>query len=119
MERTTTIPTSEAMKPMNQDKQVWIGLVGADQREGVSFLGDAKGGYVNVVASAANAGEFERKVKRALDELGLELIDIDDAEPLAQRLSRETATEEVSNMAKTVRKLDSVAFGTFYRYEND
>ena len=116
MERTSTIPASEAMK---QNKQLWIGLVGADQRPGVSFLGDAKGGYMNVVASAANAGEFEQKVKRALDELGLELIDMDDAEPLAKRLSRETATEEVSNMANTVRKLDSVAFGTFYRYEND
>jgi hypothetical protein len=72
-------------------------------------LGDAKGGYVIVVASATNGREFRQKVKRALDELGLDLIDLGDAEPLAGPLARKTATQEVANTANTVRKLNSAA----------
>jgi hypothetical protein len=40
---------------------IWKGLVGATQRKGVSFLGDAQGGYVNVVASAQDKTEFVQK----------------------------------------------------------
>lgn len=96
---------------------LWKGLVGAVQRPGVSFLGDAKGGYVNVVASAADLSEFEEKVKLALDELGLDLSEIDDAEALPVCLSKAHVSEEVLTMAKTVREKDSVAFGTFYVFD--
>ena len=96
---------------------LWKALVGAVQRGGVSFLGEAKGAYVNVVASAADLSELEQKVKLALDELGLDLIEIDDAVVLPLTLSEAHISEEVLTMAKTVRKLDSVAFGTFYVFD--
>ena len=96
---------------------LWKILVGTIQRPGVSFLGEAKGAYVNVVASAADLSELEQKVKLALDELGLELIEMDDAEVLPLTLSKARISEEVITMAKTVRKLDSVAFGTFYVFD--
>lgn len=96
---------------------LWKTLVGTVQRPGVSFLGDAKGAYVNVVASAEDLLELEQKVKLALDELGLDLIEMDDAEVLPLTLSKARVSKEILTMAKTVRKLDSVAFGTFYVFD--
>src|SRR5215467_317381 len=96
---------------------LWKTLVGTVQRPGVSFLGEAKGAYVNVVASAADISELEQKVKLALDELGLDLVEMDEAEVLPLTLSKASVSEEVLTMAKTVRRLDSVAFGTFYVFD--
>jgi hypothetical protein len=96
---------------------LWKTLVGTLQRPGVSFLGNAKGAFVNVVASAADVSELEQKVKLALDELGLELIEMDDTEILPSILSQAHVSKEVLTMAKTVRKLDSVAFGTFFVFD--
>jgi hypothetical protein len=96
---------------------LWKTLVGTVQRPGVSFLGEARGAYVNVVASAADLSELQQKVKLALDELGLDLIEMDDAEVLPVVLSKARVSEEVITMAKTVRKVDSVAFGTFYVFD--
>jgi len=102
---------------MNQTPSLWKGLVGAIQRPGVLFLGQAQGGYVNVVASATDFCEFERKVKDALDELGLDLIEIDEAEVLPLTLSKARVSQEIRTMAKAVRKIDSVAFGTFFVFD--
>ena len=103
---------------MTGNNVLWKALVGASQRPGISFLGDAIGGYVNVVASATDLPDFEQKVKRALDELGLELIEIDEVQALPMILSSARVSEEVLNMAKTVRRQGSVAFGTFYVFSD-
>lgn len=120
----TTTTLGNQLEALQMDKLVksrannlWKALVGTVQRPGVRFLGEAKGGYVNVVASAADVSEFEQKVKLALDELGLDLIDIDDIEVLPLTLSKAHVSQEVLTMAKTVRKIDSVAFGTFYIFD--
>ena len=88
-------------------------MVGTLQRPGVSLLGDAQGAYVNVVASAADLNELSDKINIAVNELGLQLIDLE-AEPLPVKLSQAHVSDEIRTMAKTVRKKGSVAFGTFY-----
>ena len=88
-------------------------MVGTLQQPGVSLLGDAQGAYVNVVASAAGFDELSEKIKVALRELGLELIDLE-AEPLPVKLSQAHVSDEIRTMAKTVQEIGSVAFGTFY-----
>ncbi len=100
-------------------KEIWIGLVGVTPQPGNNLLGDAKGAYVNVLASATSAAKYTTKVKGALKEIGLNLIEIDDLEPLSERLSKWTVDEEIITMAQTVRKIDSVAFGTFYEYDSE
>jgi len=103
---------------VRSELSIWKALVGVTQREGISFLGTAQGGYVNVVAAAANLSEFTQKVKAALDELGLELIDLDEAEMLPVTLSKANVSDEIRTMANTVRKNDSIAFGTFYVFDD-
>jgi hypothetical protein len=94
---------------------LWKALVGTLQRPGVSFLGDAQGAYVNVVASAADLDDLSGKIQIALRELGLQLIDLE-AEPLPVKLSEAHVSDEIRTMAETVRQRDSVAFGTFYLF---
>ena len=96
---------------------LWKTVVGIVQRPGGSFLGEAKGAYVNVVASAVDRSEFEQKVRLAVAELELDVIEMDEAEVLPLILSKAHVSEEIRTMAKTVRKLDSVAFGTFYVFD--
>jgi hypothetical protein len=98
-------------------RPLWKALVGATQRKGVTFLGDAEGGYVHVVASADDLAEFTQKITSALDELGLDLIEVDEAQILPVTLSKANVSEEIRNMANTVRKCDSVAFGTFHVFD--
>lgn len=100
-------------------KDIWIGLVGVTPQPENDLLGDAKGAYVNVLASATSASEYTDKVKRALHEAGLSLIEIENPEPLSERLSKWSVDEEIMTMAETVRRIDSVTFGTFYKYENE
>jgi hypothetical protein len=94
-------------------------MANVEQPADVSFLGQAKGAYVNVVAPAIDAADFIRQVKRALDESGLLLLEIEDLERLDKKLSRETATSEVSELMKSARKTGGVAFGAFYAYDSD
>lgn len=104
---------------MKKSKELWVGLVDAEQRPGIHFLGEKSGGYVNVVASASSYRGFERKIARALNELGLNLVEIEDPMTLAHRLETGSVGEEILTMAETVRQIDSVAFGTFFVYDRD
>ena len=127
MVHTTTIPGKGIQRKLNGKvtkgktarKEIWIGLVGVTPRPGNNLIGDAKGAYVNVLASAKSASEYTDKVERALDEVGLNLIEIENPEPLAERLSKWSVDEEIMMMAETVKKIDSVVFGTFYEYDSD
>jgi hypothetical protein len=94
-------------------------MANVEQPPDVSFLGQAKGAYVNVVAPAIDAADFMQQVKRALGESGLVLLEIEDVEPLDKKLSRETASEEVSRLMKGARQTGGVAFGAFYAYDSD
>lgn len=103
---------------MASRKTTWIGLIEVVPREGSDFLGSAEGAFVNVVALASNASDYRESVERAVNELGLDLVDVEDAEPLSNRLKKWTVDEEIRDMAETVKRLGSVAFGTFDTYKN-
>lgn len=102
-----------------KNEEFWKGLVEVRQREDIKYLGDVPGGFVNVVSYAKTSQDFRRKVSRALDELGLDLVDLDDIQILSQEIAVETASEEILTMIDTVRRLDSVAFGTFFVYDEE
>ncbi|MGE3466657.1 MAG: hypothetical protein AB7J13_06965 [Pyrinomonadaceae bacterium] len=61
--------------------------------------------------------DFSRRVTKALDELGLDLVEIDELQILSRSAEKNNVSTEILEMIETVKKLDSVAFGTFYLYE--
>jgi hypothetical protein len=113
MVRTTVIHNNGVHVMARKRVLLWKALVGTLQRPGASFLGDAPGAYVNVVASAPDPEELSDKITIALNELGLQLMDLE-AEHLPVKLSQAHVSDEIRTMAKTVREKGSVAFGEFY-----
>jgi len=107
------------MDTQREKKTLWRSLIGIKQRPGGTFLGNAMGAYTNVVASADDIQHFRLKVENALDELGLELIEIEDIHPIPQSVESDRWPPEIAKMIQTVKEIDSVAFGTFYvHYES-
>jgi hypothetical protein len=102
------------MDTQREEKTLWRSLIGTRQRPGVTFLGNAVGAYTNVVSSADNVEHFRSKVENALDELGLDLTEMEDIQAIARSVENNGLPDEIARMIKTVREIDSVAFGTFY-----
>lgn len=108
----TTIISSET------HEELWIGLVEFVPNFGNKNFGTAKGGYVNVIAKAANEAIFVQNIHNAVKEFDITVTNIDDMEKVAKRHSNRKATKEVLEMIKKEKKLNSVTFGTFYTFDN-
>ena len=67
------------------DKELWIGLAEVEQTSRNGGLGDVRGAFTNAVAMANGKANFRAAVKRVLDDLGLRLIHLKEAETLKTR----------------------------------
>jgi hypothetical protein len=101
------------------EKSLWIGLIEIIPKPGNECFGGAKGAYVNVITFAVSAISFKRKVKQALNELDLILVEFDLPEQLRDRFRGKKFTKEIFQMAETAMKQDSVVFGTFHTYNSE
>ena len=99
-------------------KQLWIGLIDAVQETDSKLLGDANGGYANVIAKATGRAEFLQRVQTAIAKMGLKLVEVDDVEPLAKRARNMILSSELEEMAATAERLDTVVIGTFFVYQD-
>jgi hypothetical protein len=100
-------------------KNVWIGLVNVIPQLGSSTLSNgAKGAFVNVLAFAGSDSEYESVVQAALSTLELLAVEFEDVE-LFNRLTTEGASDDLQALAKDIRSMRAVAFGTFHNYFAD
>ena len=99
--------------------EIWIGLAEVIALPGCLRLAGGKGAFVKVALWPNSESDFCAKVHKAISELDLQMLELDDREPLAIRLSRIEAGDETLQMAETA-KLNprSVIFGTFHIWEN-
>jgi hypothetical protein len=105
-------------QPNTVKREIWIGLADVVALPGCKRLGRGKGAFVKVVLWADSDSDFYSKAKKAISELDLHLSELEDREPLVERLSRIEAGDETLQMAETVRmNPDSVVFGTFHIWE--
>lgn len=100
-------------------KEVWIGLVGVVPRPGNDLLGNAKQGFVNILALARTKSEYRSEVGRILDELGLDVSEIEDSEPLSDRLSKWTVDPDILALAEEVNSTGFARLGTFHVYDDE
>src|SRR6185503_4106577 len=97
----------------SKEKELWIGLAHVRQPNRNGVLGDADRAYVNVIALAANKRNFRTQIKKALDELGLDLIKVEDAETMVMRLSKHSVHKELHSLAEEVKRNGSIRFDVF------
>lgn len=98
-------------------KRLWIGLAKVEQRSRNGVLGDAQQAYTNAIGSAVSKKGFRNCVKQELARLGLDLLRLENAELLADRVAKYAIDNELKNVARKVAKTDGVAFGTFHAFD--
>ena len=100
------------MKP-----DIWIGLVSVVPTERNTTLGHGAGGaYVNVLGYAIDNEDFEDKVGFQCKALGFEIIEIEDAEPFAQRINDWEVSSEIQRLAREVEQTGEFRFGTYHSF---
>jgi hypothetical protein len=97
--------------------KLWIGLAKVEQADRTGILGDADRAYTNAIALAHNRMSFRLRVKQALEDLGLKLIRLENAEPLDARLSKFTIDKDLMKGAKYVTRTGRTEFGTFHTFD--
>ena len=102
--------------PVPDNLEVWIGLANVVPRANCELLGDDKGAYVNFLSLARDAGEFRTKVARACHYYKLDLIELEECQPFAERHFERDAAEELCEVADELTDPRHVRFGTFHTY---
>lgn len=100
------------------DPELWIGLAdvaptAANTDE--DFDGYA-GAYVQAFAIADEEADFLERVREALERLDLELLELTDAEPVADVLDRTSLSNELTAVAIEAARTGEVQLGTFHLY---
>jgi hypothetical protein len=101
---------------MNIKANIWIGLVQISNRPDNGLLDGAKGAYVNVLAMANDSFDFIEKVKKALANLELGFVQIEDVEPFSERSKYYEMDENIINLAIEVSKTKELCFGNFHTF---
>ncbi|HKV91802.1 MAG TPA: hypothetical protein VJW20_04560 [Candidatus Angelobacter sp.] len=101
--------------------QLWIGLVEVRPGPNCDILDGGKGAFVNIVTWAANADEYERKARLVLDELHLDVVGVENAEPVDARRAHEgSLTDSIEDMVSRAEgNPNAIIYGTFHIYEKD
>ena len=87
-------------KDVTSQSQLWIGLAKVEPTKRKDVLGDAAGAYTNAIAKADTRTAFRRKVVQSLNQLGLKLIRLEDAEMLKERLEKYSIAPELIRWRK-------------------
>lgn len=99
--------------------RVWIGLVLVHQRPGVTMLMDQNDAYVQTLAMASNAAEYLERVRHAFDELGFDILESEDVDPIDERIKEWTVDDSLLALADDVRNTGVVRFGPFIVWTSD
>jgi hypothetical protein len=103
----------------SEQRQVWAGLATVHQQPGAGVLLDRNDAFVNAVALAHTAEEFTQLVRGALSQLGFELVDLEEIEPLALRRVSFAIPEEMERLANIAQSSVTVEFGAFHTWVSD
>jgi hypothetical protein len=101
-----------------ENKSMWIGLVEVSPQEDAEVLLDVSGAFVNVVTWASNEAQFREKAKIVMDKLKLAIMDVEDAEPIANRGVLENE-ELLDIVARVENNPNAIIYGTFQTWSEN
>jgi hypothetical protein len=100
-------------------RELWIGLAEVRQRAGAGILLDRNQAYVNVLAPARDVDGFRLAVERALDEMGFDLIEFEDAESFRARQASFRMGEDLLRLAAEADATGATRLGTFHTWRSE
>jgi hypothetical protein len=109
---------NQIVHTMNIENNIWIGLAQVSSKSVNGLLGSSKGAYVNVLALASNSNDFTEKVIKAIKELELDFVQIEDVELFSERIESYEINDNIINLAIEVNKSKELRFGNFHTFEN-
>jgi hypothetical protein len=105
------------MPPVEEQKQIWIGMVEVRPSVDSRVISEASGAFVNVLTWAIDSEEFRQKAGELMDDLRLQIVAIEKAEPLANRGAETQLEEEIARIASEVRYNPSaIRYSTFHTW---
>ena len=101
-------------------KNKWIGMASVRPAQGKEPLGPGvTSAYVNVVALAESAEDFESAAREALAQYGFVLVQLDDVDLLVQRARSFAVDPVLIKDAKQIPSTTNFVFGSFHSYTED
>lgn len=100
-------------------KQVWIGRAEVVAQREQDILERTEGAFVNVLALASSAIEFQERAGARLDEYGLVIVDMEDIESFDDRVAHHTVDPEMISLAREARRTGEVELHTFHIFPLD
>jgi len=98
-----------------QPPELWIGLVELRPLDRKAY--GAAGAFTNVVTWATDLKGFRGNAGVIAATMEMYVLDVEGAEPLAERAERSTLTEEIDDMrARAESNPNAIVYGTFHRY---
>lgn len=97
-------------------REVWIALVEVVPHDGNDAFDGAPGGFTNVLATADGLSDYRSRIETALDREGFAVLEVEDAEPLRERLARFEVAEELLELVP--QAASSVVWDVFDVYVN-
>lgn len=100
-------------------KQVWISLIEFKATVKTDIFEVNEKGFTNGLAFAENISEYIDKIRNEFKKIGLEIVNIEDVEPIIYRTKHHMVEKKLLDLAAEVEKYDVIRFGTFHSYLND
>ncbi len=102
---------------MTKSKEIWIGMLEVRSRMNAKVIAEASGAFVNVITWADSSEEFCRKATELINGLHLELVSVENPEPLINRGPEEELEFEIVRIADEVRhNPDAIMYSTFHTW---
>ncbi|MDQ2932172.1 MAG: hypothetical protein M3Y05_15330 [Gemmatimonadota bacterium] len=95
---------------------VWVGLAEVRQRPGANVLLDRNDAFVFVLGLAHDDAGFQTVVEDALDELGFDLLRLENSEPFQLQMTSDPVREELIALAAEVAATGEARLGTFHTW---
>ncbi len=80
---------------------------------------DENDAFVSALALAYDGASFRQAIVGAFDDMGFDLIELEDAEPLSQRLAVFQMPTDILALADEVVRTGYPRFGTWYTWTSD
>jgi len=96
--------------------EVWIGTAGVVPRNGCDLLSADKGAYTNVLTLARSEEEYRAKLTGALNYYGLELISLENVEPLSLRVDPAAEILTIARELGHDNNPQHIRFATFHTF---
>ncbi len=113
--RQKKVAGAEPSEHAGQSLHLWIGVVELKPLNAKSY--GAAGAFTNIITWACDVAEFRAKAETIATKLEMFVTDIEDVEPLAERMKKCTLSEEIEDMMfRAESNPNAIIYGTFHQY---